>query len=124
VVVAGDRYGCGSARDWAAKGTRLLGVRVVLARGFERIHRSNLVGMGVLPVLFPDGTGAGHWGIEGSERFDFLDLSRLRPRGEVTVRIHRADGSSCTFTGRAAVDTGREVEYLRRGGVLACLCHH
>jgi aconitate hydratase len=124
VVVAGDRYGCGSARDWAAKGTRLLGVRVVLARGFERIHRSNLVGMGVLPVLLPDGTGAGHWGIEGSERFDFLDLSRLRPRGEVTVRIHRADGSSCTFTGRAAVDTGREVEYLRRGGVLACLCHH
>ncbi|MFJ8621291.1 aconitate hydratase AcnA [Kitasatospora sp. NPDC093550] len=118
VVVAGREYGCGSARDWAAKGTALLGVRAVLAEGFERIHRSNLVGMGVLPLRFPDGENRATLAIDGSEELDLAGLSALRPHGPVTVRLRRRDGSTAVFEATAAVETAREVEYLRAGGVL------
>ncbi|MFI9645074.1 aconitate hydratase AcnA [Streptomyces sp. NPDC052040] len=118
VVVAGREYGCGSARDWAAKGTALLGVRAVLAESFERIHRSNLVGMGVLPLRFPEGGSREGYGIDGSEEVDLGSLSTLRPHGPVTVRLRHRDGSVTVFEAIAAVETAREVEYLRVGGVL------
>ncbi|GGK78936.1 aconitate hydratase AcnA [Mangrovihabitans endophyticus] len=117
-VVAGKRYGLGSARDWAAKGTALLGVRVVLAEGFERIHRSNLVGTGVLPLCFPAGQSSGSHGIDGTETIDVLDLADLRPRKSVTVRLGGRDGSVRTLAMTAAVETDREVQYLRGGGLL------
>ncbi len=118
IVIGGREYGCGSARDWAAKGTALLGVRAVLAETFERIHRSNLVGMGVLPLRFPDGTGARSYGLDGTEEVDLLGLDALSPRGPVTVRVRRRDGSAFDFEARAAVETDRELDYLRTGGVL------
>ncbi|WP_369173675.1 aconitate hydratase AcnA [Streptomyces sp. R28] len=118
IVVAGRDYGCGSARDWAAKGTALLGVRAVLARSFERIHRSNLVGMGVLPLLFPADTDAGTLGLEGAEEIDLLGLSGLSPLGKVTVRVHRSDGAVTVFDAVAALETDREVAYFAAGGVL------
>ncbi|MER5968938.1 aconitate hydratase AcnA [Streptomyces sp. NPDC002055] len=121
VVVAGREYGCGSARDWAAKGTALLGVRAVLAESFERIHRSNLVGMGVLPLLFPARENAGSHGLDGTEEIDLCGLSGLRPRGPVTVRLRCRDGSVTELVATAAVETDREVEYLRAGGVLPCI---
>ncbi|MFJ5546888.1 aconitate hydratase AcnA [Streptomyces sp. NPDC093225] len=118
VVVAGAEYGCGSARDWAAKGTALLGVRAVLAGGFERIHRSNLVGMGVLPLLFPAGLDAGALGLDGTEELDLLGLTGLGPRGAVTVRVRRRDGTQRSFEAVAALETGRECAYFTAGGVL------
>lgn len=118
VVVAGREYGAGSARDWAAKGTALLGVRAVLAESFERIHRSNLVGMGVLPLRFPAGVSSDTLQLTGSERMDLVGLSGLRPRGPVLVRVRRADGPVTEFEATAAVETTREAEYLRAGGVL------
>ncbi|MGF1427371.1 aconitate hydratase AcnA [Kitasatospora sp. LaBMicrA B282] len=118
VVVAGREYGCGSARDWAAKGTALLGVRAVLAESFERIHRSNLVGMGVLPLRFPAGSTAADHGLDGSEQLDLAGLAALRPHGPVRVLVRRADGTAHSFTATAAVETTREVDYLRVGGIL------
>ncbi|MGV9879604.1 aconitate hydratase AcnA [Streptomyces sp. NPDC003006] len=118
IVVAGRDYGCGSARDWAAKGTALLGVRAVLARSFERIHRSNLVGMGVLPLLFPAGTDAGTLGLDGSEEIDLLGLCDLSPLGKATVRVRGADGTVTEFDAVAALETDREVAYFEVGGVL------
>ncbi len=94
VVFAGQEYGTGSSRDWAAKGTRLLGVRAVVAQSFERIHRSNLVGMGVLPLQFPDGVSAAVARLDGAETFDLAGLGRtLRPRQEITLTVTRSDGS-------------------------------
>lgn len=118
VVVAGRNYGCGSARDWAAKGTRLLGVRAVLAESFERIHRSNLVCMGVLPLTFLPGESAASHRIDGSEIIDLLDLDELYPGKLVTVRLRTDDGSARTFVMTAAIKTAREVDYLRCGGIL------
>ncbi|MGW1766926.1 aconitate hydratase AcnA [Streptomyces sp. NPDC002073] len=118
VVVAGAEYGCGSARDWAAKGTALLGVRAVLAKSFERIHRSNLVGMGVLPLLFPAGLDAAALGLDGTEELDLLGLAGLGPRGTVTVRVRRPGGAERTFEVVAALETGRECAYFAAGGVL------
>ncbi|MFD7919958.1 aconitate hydratase AcnA [Streptomyces sp. NPDC059740] len=118
VVVAGREYGCGSARDWAAKGTALLGVRAVLAESFERIHRSNLVGMGVLPLVLPAGADADRLGLDGSEEIDLLGLDLLRPRGPVAVRVRRPDGPAVEFEATAAVETDREVAYVRSGGIL------
>ncbi|MCB5167434.1 aconitate hydratase AcnA [Streptomyces bambusae] len=118
VVVAGAEYGCGSARDWAAKGTALLGVRAVLAKSFERIHRSNLVCMGVLPLVFPAGLDAGALGLDGTEEIDLLGLAGLGPRGAVTVRIRRGDGSERSFEAVAALETLRECAYFTAGGVL------
>jgi aconitate hydratase len=119
LVFAGQEYGSGSSRDWAAKGTRLLGVRAVIAQSFERIHRSNLVGMGVLPCQFADGVSARTLGLEGTESFDLTGLEGgVRPRSEVTLTIRRADGRVEEVPLRARIDTPIETDYFRHGGIL------
>ncbi len=119
VVLAGKEYGTGSSRDWAAKGTTLLGVKAVIAESFERIHRSNLVGMGVLPCQFKDGANAASLGLKGDESFDFVDLNdSLKSRQELTVKAKSPDGSSKEFKVLSRVDTPVEVDYLRNGGIL------
>ncbi len=115
VVLAGTEYGIGSSRDWAAKGSALLGVRAVLARSFERIHRSNLVGMGVLPLEFE---GAAALGLTGHEMFDILNLGDLRPGATVQVRAEQEDGSVIEFQSLARIDTPIELDYYRNGGIL------
>ena len=119
VVIAGQEYGTGSSRDWAAKGTALLGVKAVIAQSFERIHRSNLVGMGVLPCQFTDGTSAQALGLDGSETFDLTGIGDdLSPQQDATLTIHRTDGQSQEVTVRVRIDTPIEVEYYRHGGIL------
>jgi aconitate hydratase len=118
VVLAGRDYGMGSSRDWAAKGTFLLGVKAVIADSFERIHRSNLVMMGVLPLTFPAGENADSLGLDGTETFDIDVDDEFAPRREVEVRATRRDGSTVTFHAVARVDTPVEVDYLRHGGIL------
>ncbi|NJR77188.1 aconitate hydratase AcnA [Sphingomonas corticis] len=118
VVIAGKEYGTGSSRDWAAKGTNLLGVRAVIAESFERIHRSNLVGMGVLPLQFADGVSRETLALTGDETFTIGDVAKLRPRQDVTVTLARADGSSETFQARCRIDTVNELEYFLNGGIL------
>jgi aconitate hydratase len=119
VVVAGKEYGTGSSRDWAAKGTNLLGIAAVIAESYERIHRSNLVGMGVLPLTFKDGTTRKSLRLDGSERFDLTGLgSGLKPGMAVPCRITRADGKSRTIELLCRIDTEDEVEYYRHGGIL------
>ncbi len=120
IVLAGKEYGSGSSRDWAAKGTLLLGVRAVLAESFERIHRSNLVGMGVLPLVFKDGQSVDSLGLKGDEVFDILGLNdNLKPKPEVTVVAHRPQGEQLTFQAIARLDTPTEVTYYRNGGGVA-----
>jgi len=119
VIVAGQEYGTGSSRDWAAKGTSLLGVKAVIAQSFERIHRSNLVGMGVLPCQFKDDTSAASLKLDGSETFDVLGVeSGIEPRQDVTLIIHRADGTSEEIPITLRIDTPIEVDYYRHGGIL------
>jgi len=120
IVFAGQEYGTGSSRDWAAKGTRLLGVKVVVAESFERIHRSNLVGMGVLPCQFKDGTSAATLGLDGTETYDLLGLEQpgFKPRQDVTLVIHRANGSSEELKLTVRIDTPIEIEYYQHGGIL------
>ncbi|MBV9841366.1 MAG: aconitate hydratase AcnA [Sphingomonadaceae bacterium] len=118
VVVAGKEYGTGSSRDWAAKGTNLLGVRAVIAESFERIHRSNLVGMGVLPLQFADGVDRSSLKLDGSETFSIDNVAGLRPRQLVQVKLTRADGTSETFETRCRIDTVNELEYFLNGGIL------
>ncbi len=119
VIFAGEEYGTGSSRDWAAKGTRLLGVRAVIVESFERIHRSNLVGMGVLPLQFKDGTTRKTLGLDGSETFDIVGVADgIKPRMDVACRIHRADGSAETIQLLCRIDTLDELEYYRHGGIL------
>jgi len=119
VVVGGKEYGTGSSRDWAAKGTRLLGVKAVIVESFERIHRSNLIGMGVLPLEFKDGASRVSLGLGGEETFDILGVAEgLEPRQELTCRIHRPDGSVEEIALLCRIDTGDEVEYYRHGGIL------
>ena len=119
VIIAGKEYGTGSSRDWAAKGTRLLGVKAVITESFERIHRSNLVGMGVLPLVFKDGVTRESLKLDGSEIFDLSGLEgELTPRQDVTLTIHRADGSSENVTLMSRIDTLDEVEYYKHGGIL------
>jgi aconitate hydratase len=118
IVLAGKEYGSGSSRDWAAKGTRLLGVRAVIAQSFERIHRSNLVGMGVLPLQFSDGDNAASLGLVGDESFTIEGIADLKPRQDVEVRVTRGDGSTSTFVARCRIDTYNELEYFRAGGIL------
>ncbi|HLU61657.1 MAG TPA: aconitate hydratase [Gammaproteobacteria bacterium] len=117
VVIAGEEYGTGSSRDWAAKGTRLLGVRAVIAKSFERIHRSNLIGMGVVPLQFMDGEDAASLGLTGREVFDIAGLDNGRAR-TVKVVATREDGSKLEFTARVRLDTPKEVEYMQHGGIL------
>jgi len=117
-VFAGEEYGTGSSRDWAAKGTRLLGIRAVVARSFERIHRSNLVGMGVLPLQFQ---GTDSWqslALNGSERIDIVIDGALVPQRSVQLVVHRADGSTQHTTLTLRIDTPIEVDYFHHGGIL------
>ena len=119
LVIAGKEYGSGSSRDWAAKGTLLLGVRAVLAESYERIHRSNLVGMGVLPLQFKAGQNAESLGLTGREAFSIAGLTgELTPRQEVTVALVRPDGTSSSFAAVARLDTPVEINYYRNGGIL------
>jgi aconitate hydratase len=118
VVFGGKEYGTGSSRDWAAKGTRLLGVKAVIAESFERIHRSNLIGMGVAPLVF---TGSDSWeslGITGAEEIDLKGLEGLKPRGEVEMTVKFADGSTKTAKLMARIDTENELDYYVNGGIL------
>jgi aconitate hydratase len=119
VVFAGQEYGTGSSRDWAAKGTFLLGVRAVVARSFERIHRSNLVGMGILPCQFREGESAQSLGLDGTEIFDLMGLSNgVKPRQELTLVVRRANGKSENIPVILRIDTAVEVDYYRHGGIL------
>jgi aconitate hydratase len=123
LVIAGKEYGSGSSRDWAAKGPRLLGVRAVLAESFERIHRSNLVGMGILPLQFLPGQNAATLGLTGEEVYDLLGLAQVfqepfTPNRTCTVRVHRSDGSTFSFHALVRIDTPREAQYYQHGGIL------
>ncbi|MFH0782946.1 MAG: aconitate hydratase AcnA [Pseudomonadota bacterium] len=118
IVLAGKEYGTGSSRDWAAKGTSLLGIRAVIAESFERIHRNNLVGMGALPLIFKDGQNAGALGLDGTETFSILGLSDISPRKELTVQATKADGTTITFKVIARLDTEVDVLYFNHGGIL------
>jgi aconitate hydratase len=113
VVIAGKEYGTGSSRDWAAKGTNLLGVRAVIAETYERIHRSNLVGMGVLPLQFVGEPPQ----FDGGETFTITGIGNLSPRQEIDVKVE-ADGVTSTFRARVRIDTANELEYFRHGGIL------
>jgi aconitate hydratase len=119
VVIAGKEYGTGSSRDWAAKGPKLLGVKVVIAESFERIHRSNLIGMGILPLEFQDGDTRKTLKLTGNEKIDILDLTeQMKPRMAIRAIIHREDGSRIETTLRSRVDTIIEMDYYRHGGIL------
>jgi aconitate hydratase len=119
VVFGGEEYGTGSSRDWAAKGTQLLGVRAVVARSYERIHRSNLVGMGVLPLQFKGKDSVESLGIKGDETFDILGLDNLKPQQDINLIITRKDGSRQDVTLLSRIDTPIEVDYYRHGGILS-----
>ncbi|WP_337996715.1 aconitate hydratase AcnA [Oleispirillum naphthae] len=118
VVVAGKEYGTGSSRDWAAKGTKLLGVRAVIVESFERIHRSNLVGMGILPLQFKDGMTRKSLGLDGSETFTIKGLAEVQPRQDIAVEITRADGGKETISVTCRIDTADEIAYMNHGGIL------
>ena len=118
VIIAGKEYGTGSSRDWAAKGTMLLGVRAVIAESFERIHRSNLVGMGILPLQFAPGADRASLGLGTEDKFTIENVAGLRPRQMVTVRVTRADGSETSFEARCRIDTVNELDYFLNGGIL------
>ncbi len=118
VVVAGKEYGTGSSRDWAAKGTNLLGVRAVIVESFERIHRSNLVGMGVLPLQFLEGQDRNSLGLGGDDAFTITGVANLKPRQTVTVKVTRKDGTTFNFDALCRIDTANEVEYFMNGGIL------
>jgi aconitate hydratase len=119
VILAGHEYGTGSSRDWAAKGTRLLGAKAVVAASFERIHRSNLVGMGVLPLQFPDGTSAQSLGLHGSELFSITGLSdTIRPGQSATLEIEGKDKQKRSVPVKIRIDTPIEIDYYRHGGIL------
>jgi aconitate hydratase len=119
VILAGHEYGTGSSRDWAAKGTRLLGVKAVIAASFERIHRSNLVGMGVLPLQFLEATSAQLLGLDGSEKFSITGLSdSIKPGQQVTVEIERTNGEKRALPVKLRIDTPIEIDYYRHGGIL------
>jgi aconitate hydratase len=118
VVIAGKEYGTGSSRDWAAKGTVLLGVRAVIGESFERIHRSNLVGMGVLPLQFQEGQNADTLGLTGAEKYTITGIADLQPRQDVEVKVTRDNGEEFSFTARCRIDTFNELEYFRAGGIL------
>jgi aconitate hydratase len=117
-VIAGKEYGTGSSRDWAAKGTLLLGVKAVIAESFERIHRANLVGMGVLPLVFADGKNAESLGLDGKETYDIPVGEGVQPRQRISVTATKADGTKIVFDAIARLDTPVDVLYYRNGGIL------
>jgi aconitate hydratase len=118
VVLAGKEYGTGSSRDWAAKGTSLLGVKAVIAESYERIHRSNLVGMGVLPLMFKQGQSIENLGLKGSETFFISGIDNIKPRGIIQVKAIQPDGSEIHFEVIARLDTKVDVDYFENGGIL------
>ena len=118
VVIAGKEYGTGSSRDWAAKGTNLLGVRAVIVESFERIHRSNLVGMGVLPLQFRDGESRASLGLTGDDSFTIRGLADIQPGQDVEVEVTKTDGTKSTFVAKCRIDTANELEYYFNGGIL------
>jgi len=119
VILAGQEYGTGSSRDWAAKGTNLLGVKAVVAQSFERIHRSNLVGMGVLPLQFKDGTTVQSLKFDGTETYDIVGLgANLKPQQDLTLRVTRKDGKVENIPVRCRIDTPIEIDYYQHGGIL------
>jgi len=122
IVIAGREYGSGSSRDWAAKGPALLGVRAVIAESFERIHRSNLIGMGILPIEFPEGASAASLGLDGREAYDVSGVAGgAEPGQDVAVRAAGDGGREVSFTARCRIDTPVEAEYWRHGGILPCV---
>jgi aconitate hydratase len=118
VVFGGEEYGTGSSRDWAAKGTMLLGVKAVVARSFERIHRSNLVGMGVLPLQFLGADSAQSLGLTGEETIDVVVPDEIRPQQELSLVIRKPGGSEKRITVKSRIDTAIEVDYYKHGGIL------
>ena len=118
VIFGGEAYGTGSSRDWAAKGPQLLGVKAVITRSFERIHRSNLVGMGVLPLQFAAGESAQSLGITGDETIDVVGMGDIRPQQELNLVIRKPDGSEKRITVKSRIDTPIEVDYYKHGGIL------
>jgi aconitate hydratase len=118
VILAGKEYGSGSSRDWAAKGPRLLGVRAVIAESYERIHRSNLVGMGILPLEYASGDNAQSLGLTGEETYSFEDLANAIPTRKITVRAKSDAGKVTEFAATIRIDTPQEREYYRHGGIL------
>jgi aconitate hydratase len=119
IVIAGQEYGTGSSRDWAAKGTNLLGVKVVVAQSFERIHRSNLVGMGVLPLQFKEGTTAQTLRLTGTETYDVVGLTAaIKPQQDLTLKITREGGAVEHVPVRCRIDTPIEIDYYQHGGIL------
>jgi aconitate hydratase len=123
IILAGKEYGSGSSRDWAAKGPKLLGVRAVIAESFERIHRSNLVGMGILPLQFEDGQTAESLGLTGEETYDFPGLTtllaeRLSGARTLAIKATAADGTPKRFDAKIRIDTPQEIEYFEHGGIL------
>jgi aconitate hydratase len=119
LILAGKEYGTGSSRDWAAKGTSLLGVKAVLAESYERIHRSNLVGMGVLPLQFQAGDTPDSLGLTGLESYDVVGIQdRLEPKGTLTIRAHKDDGTTIDFDADVRLDSRVEIEYYQNGGIL------
>ncbi|MER2566813.1 MAG: aconitate hydratase, partial [Myxococcaceae bacterium] len=119
VILAGAEYGTGSSRDWAAKGTMLLGVKAVIAKSFERIHRSNLIGMGVLPLQFEAGQDAASLGLKGTETFSISGVAEgMAPGKKLTVTAKGDDGATKTFTAVARIDTPNELDYYKHGGIL------
>ncbi|MEE9224206.1 MAG: aconitate hydratase, partial [Thermoplasmata archaeon] len=118
IVIAGKEYGTGSSRDWAAKGTSLLGVKAVIAQSYERIHRSNLVGMGVLPLEFKEGENAETLGLDGREVYNIEGIERIEPKGELKVAATSADGDRKEFLVNVKLNSSIEVEYYQNGGIL------
>ncbi len=121
IVLGGKEYGTGSSRDWAAKGTSLLGVKAVIAESYERIHRNNLVGMGVLPLIFSEGENAQSLGLDGSENFTITGIAGMTPRKALTVKAVKPDGTEIAFTAISRLDTEVDVEYFENGGILPCV---
>jgi aconitate hydratase len=119
VILAGKEYGTGSSRDWAAKGTRLLGVKAVIAESFERIHRSNLIGMGVLALEFMNGESWKRLSLRGDETFDLIGVQALKPRATLTLTIHRGDETTTTTQVLARIDTDEEMAYFNNDGILS-----
>jgi aconitate hydratase len=118
LVIAGKEYGTGSSRDWAAKGTQLLGIKAVIAESFERIHRSNLVGMGVLPLQFMEGGSAAGLGLSGTETFEIKGTDKLRPFGELSVVARSENGNEKTFNVLVRLNSDIEIDYYMNGGIL------
>jgi aconitate hydratase len=118
IIIAGKEYGSGSSRDWAAKGTHLLGVKAVIAESYERIHKSNLVGMGILPLQFKNGENVDRLGLKGDETYSILGIKELYPKRDLTVEVRNTNGKEKNFSVSTRLDSPIEIDYYRNGGIL------